>query len=452
VADTKALSSLKRRLLSDGVWALGGRGVTILTAFAVNALLARLLSPQDLGAYFLAFSVVAVGAIAGALGLNQAAVRFLAESIALGQFKRARHALNVVSCLGGLGALGAGLAYLLFGDFLSTNLFQAHALTTVTGCIAGWIAAMSLQTVLAETFRGFHDIRLASIFNGPVAGVLLTACLILLWLFEGQAALAVVVVFAAGSVFLSSLFAGWALRRKAISLPSEGSGGSIGLGTVLRVALPLMTANLTFFGLTQADIWTLGTFRSEAEVAIYGAASRLAVALLLATQVLYAVLPPLIVEKHTRNEKENLERLLRGGATISSIVVAPLFLAFIVVPNLMLRFVYGAYYEDGRWILMILAVGIFVNVLTGLRGYVLMLTGYERTQLMISLVGGAANIALCILGAIYWGIYGVALAAMTTMVLQSLVELIVVRYRLGIWTHSSIKSLRDIPSSVRFGR
>ena len=52
---------LKRRLLTGGAWASGGKFVATLTAFATNALLARLLSPQDFGAYFLAFSVVLVG-------------------------------------------------------------------------------------------------------------------------------------------------------------------------------------------------------------------------------------------------------------------------------------------------------------------------------------------------------------------------------------------------------
>jgi O-antigen/teichoic acid export membrane protein len=46
----------------------------MVTAFAVlasNAMLARLLSPQDLGAFFLAFSIVWVGSLLGSLGLDK---------------------------------------------------------------------------------------------------------------------------------------------------------------------------------------------------------------------------------------------------------------------------------------------------------------------------------------------------------------------------------------------
>jgi len=255
-------------------------------------------------------------------------------------------------------------------------------------------------------------------------------------------------VLVTASFSVSALVGGWTLRRRLAYLssadpPSADSDSRLGFGQVLSVALPALVANLALFGLLQADIWILGAFRGEKEVAIYGSASRLAMAIMVAIQVLYAVLPPLIVEKHTKNEKETLERLLRGAATASSILMLPLFLAFVLVPGEILKLVYGPYYESGRWILSILSVGIFFNVLTGIRGYVLLITGSERVQLTISVLGGLSNIALCTLGAIYWGIYGVALAAMTMMVLQCLAELVFVRLRRGVWTHFSFGMVRE---------
>ena len=62
------------------VWVAGGRITTAFAALATNVLLARLLSPEDLGVYFLAFSLVQVGAGLGPLGLDHAVLRFLPES------------------------------------------------------------------------------------------------------------------------------------------------------------------------------------------------------------------------------------------------------------------------------------------------------------------------------------------------------------------------------------
>lgn len=441
--------------MSGGLWALSGRVATIGAAFATSILLARLLSPQDLGAYFLAFSIVLLGTMIGTFGLTQVVVRFVAESMGLKRFGRTRRVVVTVFALGGLGALSVGLVYLLFGDVLAANLFHAPALAAVTGLVAGWIVVTTLQNLLAETFRGFHDIRLATAFGGlgPLGGgglitaVLLTASLGLFWMFQGETTLASVLLLAIGAGSVSALLAGWTLYRKVGSLPPQdvkSAEARLGVGETLQVAWPLMMISLSLFLLTQADIWVLGIFRSQEEVAIYGAASRLAVVTLLVNHILYAILPPLIAEKYATGETAMLERVLRTGATISAVIAFPIFAAFILGSDEILRLVYGDYYGSGGWILKLLSLGLFVNVVTGIRGYVLMMTGGERLQLVISLVGGTMNILLCTLGAVFWGMYGVAFAAMVVMILQCLTELVAVRMRLGLWTHVSLNSIRDL--------
>ncbi len=62
---------MRRRLLSGGVWAFAGKIFTALAQLAATALLARLLSPRDMGAYFLAYSLVTVGSMIGFGGLGK---------------------------------------------------------------------------------------------------------------------------------------------------------------------------------------------------------------------------------------------------------------------------------------------------------------------------------------------------------------------------------------------
>lgn len=468
--DLGRVSTLRKRLLFGGAWAFGGKIATAFIGLAVNALLARLLSPSEMGAYFLVLSIVLLGTLIGSLGLNRVVVRFVAESVGLDQSGRTRHVVSTVFRLGGLGALGVGLAYLLFGDILGANLLNAPDLVAVTGLVAGWMVVATLQFLIAETFRGFHDIRLATIAGGSSgtagglvgglgAGILLLASLSLLWLFKGQAMLATVLFLAVCSGAANALLAGWILYRKVAALSPRGVGSEkvwLDFGEMLRAGWPLLIINLTVVLILQADIWILGIFRSQEEVAIYGAASRLAVATLLMTGVLYAVLPPLIAEKYATGEIAILERILRAGATVTAVIAFPLCIAFVLVPGKILGLVYGDYYESGGWVLGLLSIGLFVNVVTGMRGYVLTMTGNERTQLVISVVGGAVNVLLCTLGAIYWGVYGVAVAAMSAMILQCLTELIAVYSRHGIWTYASLSSVGDIrkllAAQIRLGR
>ena len=60
-----SMQLLKRRLLSGGAWAFGGKILVALTGLISSALLARLLTPQALGTYFLAYSILNVGTSLG---------------------------------------------------------------------------------------------------------------------------------------------------------------------------------------------------------------------------------------------------------------------------------------------------------------------------------------------------------------------------------------------------
>jgi hypothetical protein len=78
-------------------------------------------------------------------------------------------AIRTVLELGLFGTLGISLAYLLVGDFVG-NLLNSPALVALTGLMAGWIASAVVQEITAETFRGFHDIRLATVLGGLATG------------------------------------------------------------------------------------------------------------------------------------------------------------------------------------------------------------------------------------------------------------------------------------------
>src|SRR5215211_2256056 len=195
-----SMQLLKRRLLSGGAWAFGSKILVALAGLISSVLLARLLTPQALGTYFLAYSILSVGTSLGALGLTASVVRLVAEGMGLNLFGRVRRVISVVIGVGTLGALGVGLAYLLFGDDLAKAVFNAPSLAAITGLVAGWIMVGTLHGLLGETFRGFHDVRLSTILGGQTTGAatglatvaLLTASLFRLWAANGQAIVATI--------------------------------------------------------------------------------------------------------------------------------------------------------------------------------------------------------------------------------------------------------------------
>jgi O-antigen/teichoic acid export membrane protein len=230
---------------------VGGAAIGVIT----NGLLARMLSPSEFGAYFLALSIISFGALVGALGLTKTTIRFVAESMGLDRPGRARRMILTVLCLGLLGSMSVSLAYwLVVGDLLGEYLFHSSFLVAVTGLMAGWMAISVMQEITAETFRGFHDIRMATLLGGLATGgssggivmrVLLVVCLVLLWSGGAETDLQTVMLVCVGAGSVSLLLGGLFLRGKLASLGPQGAETSVSPKEVMRDAVPILGISLT---------------------------------------------------------------------------------------------------------------------------------------------------------------------------------------------------------------
>src|SRR5919107_4344197 len=112
-------SFLRHRLLSGSAWASARRIGGAMFGIVTTGLLARMLSEQELGAYFLALTIVSLGAVVGSLGLPKTVVGLVAENMGVGRPERARRVIRTVLGLGVFGTLCVSLVYLLVGDFVS---------------------------------------------------------------------------------------------------------------------------------------------------------------------------------------------------------------------------------------------------------------------------------------------------------------------------------------------
>lgn len=446
-AYSSSMELVKHRLLSGGVWSLSGRVTLVFMMLAINALLARLLSPAELGAYFLAYSMVGVGTHLGAMGLTKVAVRFVAESVGLEQYDRVRQAIKLALGLSSLGAVAVGLAYLLFGGALASSLFDSPALAAVAGVTAGWILVSVVQGVLAEVFRGFHDIRMATILggmvngNGLLPGGLLTFSLLLLWAFRGEAGLSTVMLLAMISGGVSALLAGFLLRRRMAYLPEGGSGVKLRSGSVMQVAWPLMLVRLAVFALLQSSLWIAGVFLGQGQLALYGIAHRLMVYVTIPLQIANNVTPPMIAEMYSQGRTGDLQRTLRAVATAAGVPAVVALAAFVLFGGPILGFIFGDYYRDAAPLLALLGLGQMVHVWMGSVWQVLTMTGYQVTMMVVVIPMVLLTVAGTIWGAQHYGAAGVACGATIGLVLTDLVLLLAVRKKVGVWTHISFTTL-----------
>ena len=448
-------SFLRRRLLSGSAWASGGRIGGAMLGIVTNGLLARLLSPQELGAYFLALSIVSLGAVLGSMGLPKTVVRLVAENMGLDRSGRTRRAIRTVLGLGVLGTLGISLAYLLAGDLVG-ELFQpqySSLLVGVTGLMAGWIAIAVVQEITAETFRGFHDIRLATLLGGLATGgksggvimrVLLLGILALLWVRSAETSLATVLLVSIGSGSVSVLVSIWLLYAKVSSLGSsqgtqmEEEEEPVNAKEVLEDAIPFLAIALTSFMLLSADIWILGALGSGTDVAVYGAASKLVTFVAMPLLIVNLVLPPIVAEMYAQGRTGRLERTLRTFSTLAGVPSLLVLLVFMLLGGPILGLVYSKpiYYSGTAvLVLLILSAAKLIAVWSGSCGLVLQFTGHQTSMLRVSLLTSPLFFVVAILATQRYGSVGVACAAGLTTTLQNVIMVMLAKKKTGMWTH-----------------
>ena len=439
--------SIKGKLLKGSAWAFTGKVISVLSALAVNTLLVRILNHEEMGAYFLTFSLVSATAVIAQLGLTHTVVRLISESVGTNHFGRARQSIFVVLRIAAISGIIVTSALAIGGGrIIAKFIFHSESMVQISGLMSVWVALSMFQQLIAEIHRGFHDIKLATLFGGMLTSVLSMTLFLILWLTQGHSNLKEIIFLTLGAGFSSTLISSVILWKHLVELPLSVSE-RISILDVLRISWPLWITNLTLFALTQADLWVMGLFRSPAEVAVYGIATRLVSLVAMPLLIINAVVPPLISEMYAHGNIVGLERALRSTATF---VLLPAILAtglFSVAGGPILGIMFGDYYQSGWVILVILSIGQLANVWSGSCGLTLMMTGHQVTMMAITLLSGLLSVTgACWLVRDYAG-DGVAMAAAISMVIHNIVVLLYAKKRTGVWTHANpfmIKSLFGI--------
>jgi len=432
--------SIFNRLLSGSIWAATGKIITIFFGFLCNIFLARLLDPESMGAYFLILSIVLFSAIFAQLGTNIAVVRFIAESMGTNRPARAAKAIYISLKIA---VTGITLISFLFlsggGHWLAVSAFNSKLMAGVIGIFTVWIAVIALQHLLSEIFRGFSRIDLSSIFGGILTNVLSFIFFVLIWLIYGNSNLHQVIVVSVISCGVSTICAFIFL----FEIINKIKGKSRLEGKELFfVSIPLLFTNLVMFVISQIDIWIIGIFSHKEDVAIYGAASKLALLISVPILIVNAVVSPLIAELYAKGEKEKLEHTLRSTTTFASLPSFVFLVIYIVFGNNILGFAFGEIYREGSICLIILSFGQFFYVCSGSPGIVLMMTGFQKQIMAIIII----CLVVCLFGSVimieYFGINGVAIATAGGLSLQATLLTFYVKKKTDILTPIKFTNLK----------
>src|SRR5258708_11312536 len=324
---------------------------TTAAGYLFKVYLARKLGAEPLGLYALGMTIVGFVGLFAALGLPQAAVRFVALYTATGKVAELRSFIVRSSGLLVVANLLVGALVLLEGPWVARHFYHTPALDPYFKFFALIMLTGALTTFFGQVLQGYKDVSRRTVitnFVGTPLMMLLTMGLVTLG--TGLWGYLVAQVVGAAIVVVLLVIAVWKLSPPAARqlhgslVPIESQVFAFG-ATVFGVAL------LEFF-LAQADKILIGVYINARQVGVYTVAMAIGAFVPIALQSVNQIFSPIIADLHGRGGHDLLGRLF---LTLTKWILAlnmPVAVVTIVFAHPLMR-IFGPDFEAG-WIVLVI--------------------------------------------------------------------------------------------------
>ncbi len=398
-------------------------------AFAFNVAVARLVGAEGAGLYFLALAITAIASVIGRVGLDNALLRFVATHATHGEWGKVKgvYALGMRMAI----ATSAAITLILFlsAPWVSEYVFNKPELSEPLRWLSLSILPFALLNLQAESLKGLKKIRDATLVQS--VGLPLISLSLIYPLVQISGVVGVVWAYSAGAVVASVL--GLWLWYRGVSV-YESPTVRYSFESLWLSCKPLfMISLLNRAVLPWAPLFMLGIWASSYEVGIFGAANRVAMLVSFMLVAINSVVAPKFAELYAKGDLEALGQTARRSALMVSLLASPIFIALIFGGDWVMA-MFGPGFEQGALALAVLALGQFVNLITGSVGYLLITAGKEKVYFRLTVYSVVMQMLLLVIFIPLYAGVGAAIASSLSLVYLNLAAAWVVYNQMGIIT------------------
>ncbi|MEO1475296.1 MAG: hypothetical protein AAFS13_02855 [Pseudomonadota bacterium] len=405
------------------VMVLSIRAVGVIAGFAVTYMIGRNLGAAATGQYALVNQSALFFSVAALLGLNLSAVRHFAKATARGVPVARSTVLRFALASGGL-LLIAALAIGLSGQSAWSFLVGAETPRALLPALCALILVRGILQMLDGLLRSQH-----SFIAGQAIAVLTVPLSTAIALVTGVVDTVEGALWAgAAGGLLSLVFGAFAMARH------TGRGADalhVPLKTVFGSSLPLWGVALAQ---NVGDWYALAiaaSMLSASDAGFYRVGFQVAMVLQISSMALFSIYSAQISSAFHAENPRLAARLAQSAFRISSAISIPVAIFLIATAEFILAQI-GAEFLAAYPVLIILIVGQLSITLTGPCGLVLAMSGNERINLMITIIGTLALLISVPLAALAGGLQGIAVCVSVALLFKNIVSYFIVRRKVGI--------------------
>ncbi|MDF1644250.1 MAG: flippase [Pseudomonadales bacterium] len=413
-------------LLLKGGWTLLCRGVGAGLAFCSVLLFSRVLGAAEFGLFSLGLTIITVTSILVRVGLDNVVLKQVAAhssddpTVSDGYI----YSSLVVICTGGI--FFAALLW-LFSGLIAENIFQKPELSPILRLFGIVTIPFSVVFILCEAQKGLGRSVFAAFFQVVLPPAVTLVFFGLLYSFKQINISDVVVAVLFGHIVSATIFF-YSVRSNICSSLKH----KVRLVKLIKEGLPMFSLSIGTLVMSWSDTLILGIFRAASEVGVYYAASRTVLVSTLILVAVNAVTGPIYARLYKKNKLEPIAALARKSSKLMMAIAILPTSVILFYPEWIMSW-FGDDYTSGVMVLVVLAVGQFVNIACGSVGSLLVMTGNEKTMRNIIAVTALINIILNVVFAKIFGPIGVAYSTAFAVVMWNVWATLAVKNKLGFW-------------------
>lgn len=397
-----------------------------LLSFLLNIIISRKLGPEGIGIFYLCFSIVTITAAVGRGGLENVMLRMISINSALNNWKEVKGVYKTGIKLVLYFSLISSIILFLIAKELAIKIFSKVELYIPLLVMIFSIIPLALLTIYSEILKGLKQIKRSQLVQGVLPPGLTVIFFTLIGKkFDtlgavGSYNLAVLITFLTGLFF-------WIKSTPLL----KGIQGKDESKLLLKSGIHLFFIMIINLLIDRISIFFLGIYYESSDVGVFSIAFRTTMLTTFILTSVNSISAPKFAELYSKKDKKNLNITAVKSARVMSISALPILIVFLFFPKFVLN-LFGAGFERGFQVLIILAIAQFINVSFGSVGFLLIMTGYEKTLRNISFLGLAICIILNVFLVPSFGISGAAIATAFVILTKNVVAFIYVKKLLNI--------------------
>jgi len=425
-----------KEVLKGATSALAIRTLGMVLNFVVGIVIARLFSAQGAGIYFLSISVVAIASTISRFGFDNTVVRFVASHTSMEQWGDVvyinRIAVRIVTVV----SILVSILLFISAGWMAETLFNKQFIEAPLKIVSLAVMPLAILMIQGESLRGLKSIATYQIVQS-LSIPLFTLSILYPFVRAFGPSGSVVAYLIAVVITCIIAFIMWEKILKKGSRKKIRRERTLSILNLFESSWPLFGVALTGLVMQQAGTIFLGMWGTAVDVGIYNIASRIAGLLLFPLMAMISIIAPKFAEMHKKGDMISLQKLARSSSRILSLVSIPATLG-VVLFNEKLLSVFGEEFLNGKWVLLILLIGVTVNTMTGAVSEILMMGGKEKDCRLANVYGAVIIITLCCVLVPLKGAIGAASGVTIGIAGKNLIMAYMVYKRFGFWPISII--------------